>query len=312
MACAPGLHLGGVRRSSRSPTPISGRDRRDSSRSGLASPRPEHPPSGKGKPKPLYRFGTPISSAVALAWVRSRPGVASTLIGVRRPDQLQANLAALDLILTDAQIAKLNEVSKPALNFPADINKSWLGKFQQSDKWSFCLTAARMAADQERVDDETSAPEATDITYIPMARGFVYLTAVVDWFSRRVLSWRVSITMEAEFCIEALEEALAKHGTPDIWRPACVARAYSLDLRERVVAAVLRGLSCRAVAVRFDVSVASVVKWAQRARATGSPAARPMGGKRPYLLAGQRGWLLARLDEKPDLTLHALLRELGA
>jgi len=58
---------------------------------------------------------------------------------------------------------------------------------------------------------------AMDITYIPMARGFVYLTAVVDWFSRRVLSWRVSITMEAEFCIEALEEALAKHGTPDIF-----------------------------------------------------------------------------------------------
>ena len=90
-----------------------------------------------------------------------------------------------------------------------------------------------------------------------------------------------------------------------------MARAYSLDLRERVVAAVLHGLSCRAVAVRFDVSVASVVKWAQRARETGSPAARPMGGKRPYLLAGQRSWLLARLDEKPDLTLHTLLRELG-
>jgi aryl-alcohol dehydrogenase-like predicted oxidoreductase len=62
------------------------------------------------------------SAAVALAWVRSRPGVASTLIGARRPDQLQANLAALDLILTDAQIAKLTEASKPALNFPADIN----------------------------------------------------------------------------------------------------------------------------------------------------------------------------------------------
>jgi hypothetical protein len=52
----------------------------------------------------------------------SRPGVASTLIGARRRDQLQANLAALDLILTDAQIAKLNEASKPALNFPAYIN----------------------------------------------------------------------------------------------------------------------------------------------------------------------------------------------
>ena len=57
---------------------------------------------------------------------------------------------------------------------------------------------------------------ATDITYIPMARGFVYLAAVLDWFSRRVLSWRVSITMEADFCI-ALEEALAKHGKPEIF-----------------------------------------------------------------------------------------------
>jgi putative transposase len=56
-----------------------------------------------------------------------------------------------------------------------------------------------------------------DITYVPMARGFVYLTAVVDWFSRRVLSWRVSITMEAAFCVEALEEALARHGKPAIF-----------------------------------------------------------------------------------------------
>ena len=58
---------------------------------------------------------------------------------------------------------------------------------------------------------------AMDITYIPMARGFVYLTAVVDWFSRRVLAWRLSITLETEFCIEALEEALARHGRPDIF-----------------------------------------------------------------------------------------------
>jgi putative transposase len=58
---------------------------------------------------------------------------------------------------------------------------------------------------------------AMDITYIPMARGFVYLAAVVDVFSRRVLAHRVSITMEADFCIEALEEALAKRGKPDIF-----------------------------------------------------------------------------------------------
>ena len=91
-----------------------------------------------------------------------------------------------------------------------------------------------------------------------------------------------------------------------------MARAYSLDLRERVVGAVLRGETCRAVAAAFDVSVASVVKWSQRARATGSPAAKAMGGKRPYLLEGQRGFLLARLSEKPDLTLQALLLELRA
>jgi transposase len=52
------------------------------------------------------------------------------------------------------------------------------------------------------------------------------------------------------------------------------------------------------------------VKWSQRARSSGSPAAKPMGGKRPYVLAGERDWLLARLAEKPDLTLHALLEEL--
>jgi len=58
---------------------------------------------------------------------------------------------------------------------------------------------------------------AMDITYIPMARGFVYLAVVLDWFSRRVLSWRLSITMEASFCVEALEDALARHGKPDIF-----------------------------------------------------------------------------------------------
>jgi len=58
---------------------------------------------------------------------------------------------------------------------------------------------------------------AADITYIPMARGFVYLVAIVDWFSRRVLSFRLSITMEAQFCVEALEEALAKYGKPEIF-----------------------------------------------------------------------------------------------
>ena len=58
---------------------------------------------------------------------------------------------------------------------------------------------------------------AMDITYIPMARGFVYLAAIVDWFSRRVLAWRLSITMDTSFCIEALDEALSQYGRPEIF-----------------------------------------------------------------------------------------------
>lgn len=58
---------------------------------------------------------------------------------------------------------------------------------------------------------------ATDITYIPMARGFLYLVAIMDWYSRRVLSFRVSNTLDSRFCVDALEEALAKFGAPEIF-----------------------------------------------------------------------------------------------
>ncbi|WP_200953640.1 IS3 family transposase [Rhizobium sp. Root483D2] len=70
---------------------------------------------------------------------------------------------------------------------------------------------------------------AMDLTYVPMARGFVYLCTVVDWFSRRVLSWRLSITMEAAFCIETVEEALARYGRPDIFNTDQGAQFTSMD-----------------------------------------------------------------------------------
>lgn len=89
-------------------------------------------------------------------------------------------------------------------------------------------------------------------------------------------------------------------------------RAYSSDLRDRVVAAVMSGATVRSAAERYGVSVASAVKWSQRYRATGSCAAKPRGGKKPYVLVGQREWLLARIAEKPDLTLRAVMAELAA
>ena len=86
---------------------------------------------------------------------------------------------------------------------------------------------------------------AMDITYIPMARGFVYLAAVVDWFSRRVLAWRLSITLEATFCIEAVEEALARYGRPEIFNTdqgsQFTATAFTEVLRRNKIAISMDG-----------------------------------------------------------------------
>ena len=90
-----------------------------------------------------------------------------------------------------------------------------------------------------------------------------------------------------------------------------MARAYSQDLRDRVVASVVGGRSRRKTAALFGVSVASAVKWSQRFQTSGSAAAKPMGGHRPRVLAGERDWLLARIAEKPDLTLRAIMAELA-
>ncbi len=65
--------------------------------------------------------------------------------------------------------------------------------------------------------DRANQVWCTDITYIPMRRGFLYLVAIMDWWSRKVLAWRLSNTMEADFCVEALEAALARHGKPAIF-----------------------------------------------------------------------------------------------
>lgn len=90
-----------------------------------------------------------------------------------------------------------------------------------------------------------------------------------------------------------------------------MARPYSLDLRERVVARVLAGATVRSAASTFGVSVSAVVKWSQRYRATGSVAPGKMGGHRPVLLAAHRGFVHARFAEEPELPLRSLQRELA-
>ena len=83
-----------------------------------------------------------------------------------------------------------------------------------------------------------------DITYIPMAKGFVYLVAVMDWFSRRVLSWRISISMEVDFCLDAVEEALIRYGRPEI---------FNTDQGSQFTSAIFTGLlSEHAIRVSMD------------------------------------------------------------
>jgi transposase len=91
-----------------------------------------------------------------------------------------------------------------------------------------------------------------------------------------------------------------------------MAKAYSMDLRDRVVAAVRSGMSRHQAAKRFAVSVASVVRWCQLADRTGSAKPGKLGGHRPWLLEGERDFIMGRIAGKPDLTLAALLAEVEA
>ncbi|MGY6246835.1 IS3 family transposase [Bosea thiooxidans] len=81
---------------------------------------------------------------------------------------------------------------------------------------------------------------AMDITYIPMARGFVYLAAVVDWFSRKVLAWRLSISMDTAFCIEAVEDAMARFGKPEIFNTDQGSQFTSREFTGLLIAADIR------------------------------------------------------------------------
>ena len=89
-----------------------------------------------------------------------------------------------------------------------------------------------------------------------------------------------------------------------------MAAPYSLDLRERVVAAVAVGMSRAQAAAHFQVSHSSAIRWTRRMAETGSPAALPMGGKKPFALAGEAVWIKDRVAEKPDITGRELLAEL--
>jgi putative transposase len=89
---------------------------------------------------------------------------------------------------------------------------------------------------------------AMDLTYIPMARGFIYLAAIIDWASRKVLAWDVSISMEADFCVRVLDAALARHGKPDIFNTdqgsQFTSQAFTERLKTEGIAISMDGRGC--------------------------------------------------------------------
>lgn len=101
---------------------------------------------------------------------------------------------------------------------------------------------------RNRVIERPNQVWAMDITYIPMRRGFVYLAAVLDWASRRVLAWRVSISLTTDFCLEAVEEALAKYGRPEMFNtdPGCqfTSSEFTGLLKEHGIAISMDGKGC--------------------------------------------------------------------
>ena len=94
------------------------------------------------------------------------------------------------------------------------------------------------------VIDQPNHVWSTDITYVPMANGFLYLCAVIDWFSRYILSWRLSNTLLADFCVDALEEALLRWGTPRIFNTDQGSQFTSQDF--------LRPLTSSKIAISMD------------------------------------------------------------
>ena len=119
------------------------------------------------------------------------------LVAVLGREGIQVGRRRMQTLMREMGIEALYQ--KPNLSRPEKAHK----------KWPYLL--------RDLAINRPGQVWCTDITYIPMAKGFAYLVAVMDWHSRKVLSWRLSNTMETDFCIEALEEALHRHGAPDIF-----------------------------------------------------------------------------------------------
>jgi putative transposase len=166
---------------------------------------------------PLTKQAKALEIARGSVYYRPRPVPAADLAIMRRMDELHLELPfAGSRMLRDLLNKEGIEIGRrhvatlmKRMGIEAIYRKPNTSKPAPGHKiYAYLLRGMKV--------DRPNQVWAMDITYVPMARGFVYLAAVVDWFSRRVLSWRLSITLETAFCLEALEAALARYGQPEI------------------------------------------------------------------------------------------------
>ena len=203
----------------------------------------------RGHELPLARQAALLRLGRGSLYYAPRPVPAAELAVMRRIDELHLNypfagsrmlrdlLRAEDIIIGREKVAAMMR----RMGIEADYRRPNTSKpFPGHKVYPYLLRGMLI--------DRPNQVWATDITYIPMARGFVYLAAVIDWFSRRVLAWKLSITLEAEFCIEAVEEAFARYGKPEI---------FNTDRGSQFTSAAFTGLLLKnGIAISMDGKVA--------------------------------------------------------
>jgi len=198
---------------------------------------------------PVKRQAEVLSISRGTAYYKPRPVSEKDLLLMRKLDELHLNYPfAGSRMLRD--LLRQQDVEVGRLHIGTLMKKMGIEAIYRKRNTSKPAPGRRIYPYLLR-DVAVSRPNhawAMDISYIPMARGFVYLAAVVDWFSRKILSWKLSITMDVSFCIEAVEEALSSHDRPEIFNTdqgsQFTSEAFTEQLKKNGIQISMDGKGC--------------------------------------------------------------------
>ena len=198
---------------------------------------------------PIKRQAEALSISRGTAHYKARPVSEKDLLLMRKLDELHLNYPfAGSRMLRD--LLRQQGVDAGRLHIGTPMKKIGIEAIHRKRNMSKPAPGHRIYPCLLR-DVAVTRPNqawAMDIGYIPMARGFVYLAAVVDWFSRKILAWKLSIAMDVSFCLEAVEEALSKHGKPEIFNTdqgsQFTGEAFTEQLRKNEIQIGMDGKGC--------------------------------------------------------------------